>query len=220
MSVKHSPERNTRASGERRCTARSKQAGRQCARWASPGHRVCVLHGARSKRGAESGTYRHGERSKYVPKDQIPAIVQAAEAIERDLGRSVVVSNLAERRVRREELPDELDVRLRVDDSDRKDVEVLGKLEALRRAAEPTEAAPMITNVLDLGSYGRAIPCTDRGLHGVVWRLDVEGPTGSGTFIFDPATGAWLPARLTQDANGLEAWAPAVNALPANGGTP
>ena len=34
---------------ERRCRAKSKRAGRQCLRIASPGYRVCATHGSKSR---------------------------------------------------------------------------------------------------------------------------------------------------------------------------
>jgi hypothetical protein len=43
------------------CTAKSKQSGKQCKRWASPGSSVCVMHGSRG--GAPNGNVnaiRHG----------------------------------------------------------------------------------------------------------------------------------------------------------------
>lgn len=49
------------------CTAKSKQTGEQCRRFATPGRTVCYYHGGRSLVGVASATYKHGKYSRYYP---------------------------------------------------------------------------------------------------------------------------------------------------------
>src|SRR6266446_1613854 len=49
------------------CTALSKRSGTQCKRCATPGHRVCAMHGAKSPCGAASPHYRTGSYSRVLP---------------------------------------------------------------------------------------------------------------------------------------------------------
>lgn len=49
------------------CTAKSKQSGERCKRHAAPGRNVCVMHGGRTPRGADSPSFRHGRYSKHLP---------------------------------------------------------------------------------------------------------------------------------------------------------
>jgi hypothetical protein len=62
----------------RRCTARSKQSGERCKRYASPGRTVCVMHGSRSRAGiAHPGLTRLGKYSKYLPTALLETYEQA-----------------------------------------------------------------------------------------------------------------------------------------------
>lgn len=49
------------------CTAKSKQSGKRCKRYASPGHTVCMMHGSRTPSGIASATYKTGLYSKSLP---------------------------------------------------------------------------------------------------------------------------------------------------------
>ncbi len=50
-----------------RCTALSKQSGERCKRHASKGRTNCANHGGKAPSGLESGTFKHGRYSKYLP---------------------------------------------------------------------------------------------------------------------------------------------------------
>lgn len=51
---------------EKQCTAMSKRTGNPCEAWAVEGMRVCYHHGGRSPKGAASGTWKHGQHSRYT----------------------------------------------------------------------------------------------------------------------------------------------------------
>jgi hypothetical protein len=52
---------------DRQCSATSKQSGLRCRRTASPGRRVCSMHGSRTPVGANAPRFRDGKYSKYLP---------------------------------------------------------------------------------------------------------------------------------------------------------
>lgn len=62
------------------CQAKSKQSGQQCKRHATPGKKVCVIHGGRSLAGANSPTFKDGSKSKYYPK----RLLEVYEDVEND----------------------------------------------------------------------------------------------------------------------------------------
>lgn len=51
------------------CTAKSKQSGQRCKRYAVPGKTVCVMHGGKSPGGLASPNLKTGRHSKYLPKN-------------------------------------------------------------------------------------------------------------------------------------------------------
>lgn len=48
------------------CTAKSKQSGQQCKRYAAAGSTKCVMHGGATPRGADSPNLKHGRYSPYL----------------------------------------------------------------------------------------------------------------------------------------------------------
>jgi hypothetical protein len=61
------------------CTAKSKQSQQQCKRVATPGQRVCFMHGSRSLRGIASPTFKHGGYSKFLPTRMLPSYRKAVQ---------------------------------------------------------------------------------------------------------------------------------------------
>ncbi len=54
--------------GERRCTAKSKQTGQRCNRWACIGRKVCVMHGGKTPMaGPSHPSYKTGRYSNILP---------------------------------------------------------------------------------------------------------------------------------------------------------
>ena len=62
---------------ERRCTAKSKQSGRRCKRYATPGKRVCHYHGGRST-GPKEPAVKTGEHALEMLKIKAAERVKAA----------------------------------------------------------------------------------------------------------------------------------------------
>jgi hypothetical protein len=64
------------------CAATSKRSGQRCRRAASPGHKVCVIHGSRSPSGAASPHFKTGRHSRVLPV-RLAARFEEAERDER-----------------------------------------------------------------------------------------------------------------------------------------
>jgi hypothetical protein len=205
---------------ERRCTARSKQRNARCNAWALPGKGVCYYHGGATTapRGKASPHWKHGERSRETEerRDFAAEVIAKAKVIEADMGRTRIIGNAAERAVRRETVAAgvdaDLDIVGKLDEADRRDVQTLAQLEALRRAAETPTAPQTTINVLGEGAVcviavrlpngDRARAVEPRTIDGESVGLLVEGPDG-----------AWYPSRLVV-RDGLEVAERVVLALP------
>jgi hypothetical protein len=216
MSAEHDPGRNRRAFGERRCQARSKQQGRQCARWTRPGWQVCTVHGAKSLRGRKSPSWKTGEHSIETEARRAELVKQLTEpGALTDLVVARVGANLIEREERRAEVSDELDVTLRLHDADRRDGAVLLQAEQLRRATKTPTAPTTTINVLDAGVVcviAVRLPNGERAR--AVEPRDIDG--NSVGLLVEGEGGAWWPSRLVM-RDGLEVAERVVNALPEGG---
>lgn len=60
------------------CLAKSKRSGEQCRRQATPGRKVCHIHGGKSLAGPASGTYKTGRYSKLLPARMAATYLEAA----------------------------------------------------------------------------------------------------------------------------------------------
>lgn len=186
--------------GYRQCAAKSKQSGERCKRRCPAGCPCdkCYMHGCRggaASRGKQNtATLVTGERSLYVPKALLPEVVAELASIEKDPALAVR-TNLAERRVRRRNLPAEvandLDVVGQLDTHDRGDTAVLFKAAEIAANEKPA-AAPTIV----LGDIAAVVQV--RTAEGA-WCRAMTVPNEPDRWLLeDKQTGAWWPARAVQ----------------------
>lgn len=180
-----------------RCGAACRtQEGRPCPVPPMNGATRCRMHGGGSARHAAHGNARHLERSRFVPRESLPEILSELATIQADGKTTVIETNLAERRVRRRHLPDDvagdLEVALKLDGADRSDVETLTRVEAVKHAAE-SEGAVTLTMV-DLSNPPVV---TVRDHNGRAARLLQVGDLR----LIQCADGAWRDAEQASDGS-------------------
>ena len=73
-----------------KCQAKSKQSGEQCKRWASPGQRVCTMHGAKAPKAIAAAERRLEEESakEAVATYGLPREVSPTQALAEELHRT------------------------------------------------------------------------------------------------------------------------------------
>jgi hypothetical protein len=187
----------------RHCGARAKQnEGKPCRAPKVTGSERCYIHGGKSKRGDAAGPYRHGERSKYVRTDAITEVLADAGLPAEKLAEVTMRANLADRRRRRADLGDavDLDVAEKLDAGDRGDSAVLLKTVELARAAEQ----PAQGFTLTLQQPGAA-SVTVRTMAGPAVAL--KSPTGD--LLLDDGRGNWVRA-VSREVDGVDVWSALV----------
>lgn len=144
----------------------------------------------------------HGERSKYVKRDLLPAVVAELAEIEAKPIQPIRV-NLAERRVRRSQMPRDApeDVIAVLDEADRRDVALDLKSRELEASRE--DAAAPLSIVLSPITIV-SIPC--RGGN----RRAFAHPDDPAIYLVESGGGAWLPHRSTT-RDGIEVFEPVLS---------
>jgi hypothetical protein len=181
-------------SGGLRCNAKSKRSQQQCKNTAITNATKCRMHGGKSE-GRPSNKLSHGLASDFIRKKDLPEIVARARALDTAEGRAEAVKlGHALTSVRAEAIPEgELyhDVYFRAMGTALKHVETLHGLEV-------KEQAPQLPNFVVLSpDAAQLAPFEARTLEGHCTVRMLDGKP----FVFDGATGGWMPATLRKDAD-------------------
>jgi hypothetical protein len=148
---------------------------------------------------------RHGEQSAFIRKSVVRELLKGASPFSDEAVRKKLIElNLLDRRVRRKEIGAavDLDVALRLDDADRRDVETLLKAEQVEHQAEGIGQVQIIAPNVTL-----AISPV-RGPKGLTELLTLP----DGRHLLREDGGVWREARATTTGEGAEVWLPALDA--------
>lgn len=188
----------------RRCKRKSKRTGEQCKAWVMGEGEVCYHHGAKSRRGQESGQYVHGEKSKYIRRTAIAEALQAADTAPEAIVELTLKANMADRRQRREKLTEEgdldLDVADRLDAGDRGDSAVLLKASEQARAIDKPETGFNLT-IQQPGSTSISV----RTMNGMA--VAIKAPDGA--LLLEATPGQWVKA-ICREVDDVEIWSPLI----------
>jgi hypothetical protein len=181
-------------SGGLRCSAKSKRAQRQCKNAALTGATKCRMHGG-SLELKPSARLTHGITSKFVKTEDLPALFEKVRELDTDDGRKEALKrSYAVLDLRLDHIPEGVDhaeIAVRVHDSKRKDIALLHDIE---KSAE--QAAPQLPVFnIAIGDATQQAPFEARTLDGHCTVRMLDGKP----FLFDAATGGWMPAQLRKD---------------------
>lgn len=190
-----------------RCRATSRQTGKQCGAFPLPGKTLCRHHGGRNEKASAEHRITHGGTRQYFHVDELAGILEHVEALKTKEGRQAILMRgaaLTEQRASKvPDVPDYIEAYVKARGSIRGDIALLEEMEA--EEAVPT--APVI-NILNTDAAQLA-PFEARTLEGHATVAMLWGKP----FMLDAATGAWWPAQLRKDEDGIELY---ERLLPAN----
>lgn len=176
-----------------RCKAKSKRRGERCLKYRERAG-VCRFHGARSKRGHESGTYVHGGSTRFIDVDtELPEFIARIDELENpEKRRDRLAMLVALASLRSERIPldvEYIEAALRLQHSELCGIKLLHEIDQ----AKPKSETP--APVFQFYSAGQVEErwwrFSARGVDGVVSIQMIDGVP----YIYDEATGHFVPAK-------------------------
>jgi len=180
----------------KKCRAKSKQSGKQCARWATPGKTLCVIHGSKKEGVPALERITHGQTSKFYSEEEVDKLLKYRRELDSIDGQAEALKdNYAKIKAREERIPAAVDfteLAIKAADSKRKDILAIHELTDEKPVAPTTFVLNNFDPQQHAAFQARTIdgPCQIRYLDGEPFMLEGR---------------CWVPAhKQVDDDSGAE----------------